>query len=112
MEVAKGKLRDDYPMDFNHVVSYIAARIADIYADDIAKMNHFGISKHNRQVYEAKADGRGQGGRGTGARTGARVSFPGGRGRAQNGGRGFGERNASQHAQQTIFNGIDASDPL
>jgi hypothetical protein len=112
MEVVKGKVRDDYPTDFNRAVSYIAARIADIYADDITKMNRFGISKRNRQVYEAKADGRGRGGRGTGARTGASVSFRGGRGRARNGGRGFGERNGSQHAQQTIFNGIDASDPL
>jgi hypothetical protein len=108
MEVVKGKVRDDYPTDFNRAISYIAARIADIYADDIAKMNRFGISKRNRQVYEAKIDGRGRGARGTGGRVAFRNA---GRGRARSGGRGFAERNVNQRTQ-TIFNGIDASDPL
>jgi hypothetical protein len=106
MEVVKGKVRDDYPTEFNRAISYIAARIADIYADDIAKMNRFGISKRNRQVYEAKSDGRGRGGRGTGSRMAFR-----GRGGMRNAGRGGAGRIPNQRTQ-TLFNGIDASDPI
>jgi hypothetical protein len=108
MEVVKGKVRDDYPTDFNRAIAYIAARIADIYSDDIAKMNRFGISKRTRQVYEAKSDGRGRGGRGNGAR----MSLRGGRGGGARGGvRGYPGRVPNQRTQ-TLFNGIDASDPI
>jgi hypothetical protein len=57
-------VRDDYPTDFNQAISYIASRIAEIYADDIAKLTRYGIGKWNRQVYEAKSDGGGHRGRG------------------------------------------------
>jgi hypothetical protein len=39
MEVMKGRVRDDFPTNFDRAMSYIASRIADIYADDIAKLN-------------------------------------------------------------------------
>jgi hypothetical protein len=106
MEVVKGKVRDDYPTDFNQAIFYIAARIADIYADDIAKMNRFGISKRNRQIYETKSDGKSRGGRGSGAR----VAFRG-RGGAKPPARGNQGRGGNQRPQ-TMFNGIDASDPF
>lgn len=61
MEVVKGRVRDDFPTDFNRAMSYIASRIAEIYADDIAKLNHFGIGKRYRQIYETKSDGPGRG---------------------------------------------------
>jgi hypothetical protein len=35
----KGKVRGDFPTDFNRAIAYIASRIAEIYADDIAKLN-------------------------------------------------------------------------
>jgi hypothetical protein len=38
MEVVKGQVRDEYPTDFNRAIAYIASRIAEIYADDIAKL--------------------------------------------------------------------------
>jgi hypothetical protein len=62
MEVVKVRVRDDFPTDFNWAISsYIASRIAEIYADDITKLNRFGIGKRNRQVYEIQSDGRGRG---------------------------------------------------
>jgi hypothetical protein len=108
MEVVKGKVRDDYPTDFDRAISYIASCIAEIYADDIAKLARYGIGKRNRQVYEAKTDAGPRGrGRGSGQRTSAR----GGRGGGRHGGRvARGSVNLSDR-NRTLFNGIDATDP-
>jgi hypothetical protein len=38
MEVVKGRVRDEYPTDFDKAIAYIASRIAEIYANDIAKL--------------------------------------------------------------------------
>jgi hypothetical protein len=63
MEVVKGRVRDEFPTDFNKAIAYVASRIAEIYAEDIAKLHCFGITnKQNRQVYVTKSDGRGHGG--------------------------------------------------
>jgi hypothetical protein len=114
MEVMKGRVRDDFPTDFDRAMSYIASRIAEIYDDDIAKLNRFGIGKRNRQVYETKSDGPGRGrGRGSGGR------FQTGNSRGDRAGRGgrFGARNAGRGGDQggntarVNFNGINATDP-
>jgi hypothetical protein len=39
MEVVKGRVLDEFPMDFNKAIAYIASRIAEIYAEDIAKLH-------------------------------------------------------------------------
>jgi hypothetical protein len=115
MEVVKGRVRDEFPTDFNKAIAYIASRIAEIYAEDIAKLHRFGITnKRNRQVYETKSDGRGQGrGRGNGQmmNRGGRGNKRAGRGynagRNVRGGRGL----PNMGRQQITFNGIDATDP-
>jgi len=117
MEVVKGKVRDDFPTDFNRAISYIASRIAEIYADDIAKMNRFGIGKRTRQIYEAQSDGNGRGrGRGSGGRfTAAGTNRRGGRGSrgGRSGGRnnGRGGRIGGGNTARVNFNGINATDP-
>jgi hypothetical protein len=105
MEVVKGRVRDEFPTDFDKAIAYIASRIAEIYADDIEKLHRFGINKRNRQVYKAKTTGRG---RNRGNRGGG-----GGRGNRNNGGRSNRSRGGMQvsNRQQILFNGIDASDP-
>jgi hypothetical protein len=114
MEVVKGKVRDDFPTDFNRAISYIASRIADIYADDIAKLNRFGIGKRHRQIYETKSDGNG---RGRGRGSGGRFAFGGNRGgRNGRGGRSSGRSNGrggriGGNTARINFNGIDATDP-
>jgi hypothetical protein len=115
MEVVKGRVRDEFPTDFNKAIAYIASRIAEIYAEDIAKLHQFGITnKRNRQVYEAKADGHGHGrGRGNGqmVNRAGRGNKRGGRGynagRNPRGGRGL----PNMARQQITFNGINALDP-
>jgi hypothetical protein len=110
MEVIKGKVRDDYPTDFDNAISYIASRIAEIYSDDIAKLNRYGIGKRNRQVYEAKSD---NGGRGRGRGNGQRMAIRGGRGGGRHGGRAGrgGNNHGNQDRQRILFNGIDATEP-
>jgi hypothetical protein len=108
MEVVKGKVRDDYPTDFDRAISYIASRIAEIYADDIAKLTQYGIGKRNRQVYEAKSDNPGRG-RGRGNPNGQRMAVRGGRGGGLNSGRAG--RGGNHDRQHILFNGIDATDP-
>jgi hypothetical protein len=112
MEVVKGRVRDDFPTDFNRAMSYIASRIAEIYADDIAKLNRFGIGKRNRQVYEIKSDSAGRGrGRGNGGRVAMGI-VRGGRGRGgRQGARNTGRGGRGGNANRVTFNGIDATDP-
>jgi hypothetical protein len=112
MEVVKGRVRDDFPTDFNRAISYIASRIAEIYADDIAKLNRFGIGKRNLQVYEIQSDGRGRGrGRGNGGRF-AMTNTRGGRGRGgRQGARNAGRGGRGSNASRVSFNGVDATDP-
>jgi hypothetical protein len=108
MEVVKGKVRDDYPTDFDRAISYIASRIAEIYADDIAKLTRYGIGKRNRQVYETKSDGGGHRGRGRG--NAQRMAARGGRGGGQNGGRVARGIINQQDRNRILFNGVDATD--
>jgi hypothetical protein len=114
MEVVKGRVRDDFPTNFDRAMSYIASRIADIYADDIAKLNRFGIGKRNRQIYETKSDGPGRGrGRGSGGRfqIGSSRGGRGGRG-GRSGGRMTGRGGRGGNTARAVnFNGIDATDP-
>jgi hypothetical protein len=105
MEVVKGRVRDEYPTDFDKAIAYIASRITEIYADDIAKMARYGIGKRNRQVYEATTDGRG---RGRGRGSGQRMAICGGRGGGRSTGRG--NRDHGNGNARILFNGVDATD--
>jgi hypothetical protein len=108
MEVVKGKVRDDYPTDFDRAIAYIASRIADIYADDIAKLNRYGIGKRTRQVYETKSD---HGNRGRGRGNAQCMAAQTGRGNGRQGGRAAqGNANITDR-NRIVFNGIDATDP-
>jgi hypothetical protein len=109
MEVVKGKVRNDYPTDFNRAISYIASRIAEIYADDIAKLARYGIGKRNRQIYEAKSDHGGQRGRGRG--NAQRMTVQGGRGGGRNGGQAARGNMNQQDCNCILFNGINATNP-
>lgn len=101
MEVAKGHVRNNLVNNFDGAITYLTGQVAEIYADEIAKVNKYG-GKRNRNIYEAITNKDNSGGRAGRGRGGGR-----GRGRGNRAGGRGGGRGGRQH--NVTFNGVDAS---